>query len=203
VFGVPAFSAIVKLELQYLVDDCDDVPSDLDFLACCFLTVVAVPFLAGFGAFGGRTVLAFSGAGLFICSPLEGVLCLTVADGVPCLGAEEGAGVPWLEDGGAGGALRARPSLLIFSEMLMGMTSPPGVPSRELVDASFLISFFFEAIVDVEAFGVERTEERGTPDALAAATAAACFALLLASISIARFRVSPDSRYLRDSFALL
>jgi len=148
-----------------------DVPSDFAFLACCFLTVVAVPFLAGFWIFGGGTELAFSGAGLFIFGPIEGVLCLADADGVPCLGAVDGAGVPWLEEGAGGGAFLARPSLLIFSEMLIGMESPPGVPSRELEEASFLIvaSFFFGAIADVEVFEVEG--ENGTPAAFAAATA--------------------------------
>ena len=73
------------------------------------------------------------------------------------MGAEDGAGVPRLEDGAADEVFLARPSLLICSEMLMGILSPPGVTSRELDEGSFLIvaEAEAEAFFEVPAFGVE------------------------------------------------
>ena len=83
----------------------------------------------------------------------------------------DGAGVPRLEDGAADGAFLARPSLLICSEILIGILSPPGVTSRELDDGSFLIvaeaEAFFDVGVDV---ALEEDAARGVnvvePDAI-------------------------------------
>lgn len=74
------------------------------------------------------------------------------AGGLPKLVAVDGTGAP--SGVAADGAFRTRPSLLIFSEMLMvGALSMAGVASRELADGSFLTvvaEAFFAVIFEVE-----------------------------------------------------
>ena len=71
----------------------------------------------------GLSILAAGGAGLLFI-------------------AGAGAGVPWAEDGPADEAFLARPSDLIFSDILIGMMSPPGVAGASgglLLDGSSLL----------------------------------------------------------------
>jgi hypothetical protein len=113
-----------------------NIPSDLGF-GPRFLTGAAVPFFLGFsilGAGGG------GGAGLPI---------IAVAVDRP--------GASW-SDGAAEGAFLARPSLLIFSEIDMeAILSVVGVPSRELVEGSFLMEVVDEVFFML-GFGVEVLE---------------------------------------------
>lgn len=91
--------------------------------------------------------------------------------------------MPWLEDGAAERAFLARPSLLICSEMLIGILSPPGVTSRELDEGSFLTVagagvFFVSFGFGVEVLGAGVVEL----PAASSAAAAAAFAFFSASI---------------------
>jgi hypothetical protein len=103
----------------------------------------AVPFFLGFSTF----VAGSGGAGLPI---------MVDAVAVDWPGAS-------LSDGAAAEeAFRARPSLLIFSEMLIvDILSVEGVASRELVEGSFLTEVAAGGFLAV-VFGVELLEEEAT-----------------------------------------